>query len=172
MRCRSSTSPTPPRPSSPAQTTTGSGPWSVCVQGGYAYVTDYMADALEVFDVSDPAAPALAGSAATGDVPYSVCAQGGYAYVVNTGSDTLQVFDVSDPAAPVPCRLRRHRELARVGLRPGLPCLRGRLRQQHPAGLRRLRPRRATPFPAPPPPGATLIGLRPGQLRLRRRYRQ
>ncbi|MBU1672436.1 MAG: hypothetical protein KJ993_15205, partial [Actinobacteria bacterium] len=61
---------------------TGGYPYSVCVQGGYAYVVGG-SDTLQVFEVSDPLHPTSVGSAATGSWPNSVCVQGGYAYVVN-----------------------------------------------------------------------------------------
>jgi len=89
-----------PNPVLAGSASTGSGPVSVCVQGGYAYVVDTGSNTLQIFDVSNPASPSLAGSVATGSYPYSVCVQGGYAYVVNYLSNTLQVFNVSNPASP------------------------------------------------------------------------
>ena len=83
----------------------GSRPWSVCVQGGYAYVANYGSRQLQVFDVSGGGTPSLASYVETGtdSYPSSVCVQGGYAYVVNIGSigpDKLMVFDVSNPLSP------------------------------------------------------------------------
>lgn len=79
---------------------TGASPNSVAVAGGYAYVANRLANTLQVFNISNPAAPTLAASIGTGDSPNFVTVSGSFAYVVNVGSSTLQVFNVSNPLAP------------------------------------------------------------------------
>lgn len=70
-------------------------PLSVAAAGGYAYVVDgnYI---LQVWGVSDPAAPTVVGecSANASDLAIS----GGYLYAAGAG---LGVFDISNPVAPV-----------------------------------------------------------------------
>jgi type II secretory pathway pseudopilin PulG len=80
---------------------TGAGPYSVYVQGRYAYMANSDANTLQIFDVSNPASPVSIGSVATGAAPHSVYVQGRYAYVVNRDGNTLQIFDVSNPATPI-----------------------------------------------------------------------
>jgi hypothetical protein len=58
-------------------------------------------NALQIFDVSNPSAPASVGSVTTGSGPFSVAVAGRYAYVANNSGNTLQVFDVSNPSTPV-----------------------------------------------------------------------
>ena len=80
---------------------TGTQPWSVYLQGRYAYVVNLSTNTLQIFDVSNPAAPMGVGSiAVTGSGPNAVFVQGRYAYVTVYGSNWLQIFDVSNPAAP------------------------------------------------------------------------
>lgn len=79
---------------------TGNSPISIAISGTYAYVANYIAGALQVFDVTNPATPTLVGSVATGSLPYAVAASGSFVYVVNEGSGTLQIISVSNPAAP------------------------------------------------------------------------
>jgi hypothetical protein len=83
--------------------TTGLNPYSVYVQGRYAYVANYTSSTLGIYDVSNPASPVSVGSVATGSYSYpiSVYVQGRYAYVANSGSGTLGIYDVSNPASPV-----------------------------------------------------------------------
>ncbi|MDD5188451.1 MAG: PKD domain-containing protein, partial [Methanoregula sp.] len=82
-------------------------PNSVYVSGNYAYVTSQYGNALEIVDVSDPAAPVHKGSIVNGtggallDEPYSVYVSGNYAYVASANSNALEIVDVSIPAAPV-----------------------------------------------------------------------
>ena len=80
--------------------TTGNSPIRVYVQGRYAYVVNQTSNSLQVFDVSDPAAPTVVGTATTGTNPTGVYVQDKYAYVINQ-TPSLQAFDVSNPAAPV-----------------------------------------------------------------------
>ncbi len=83
-----------------AATVTAGEPHSVYVQGDYAYVATYNPNALQAFDISNPAAPVPVGPAApTIGSPRAVCVQGDYAYVANDGADVLQVFNVSNPAS-------------------------------------------------------------------------
>ena len=84
-------------------------PWAVYVNGNYAYVVGN-SNALEIVNVSNPAAPVHAGSLANGaggallDSPTGVFVTGKYAYVTSQNSNALEVVDVSNPAVPVPCR--------------------------------------------------------------------
>ena len=81
-------------------------PESVFVAGNYAYVASRDSNALEIVNISNPAAPVHAGSISNGgDVklnsPYGVFVAGNYAYVASTGSDALEIVDISNPATPV-----------------------------------------------------------------------
>ncbi len=87
-------------PSSVATIPTGTYPVSIYVQGRYAYVVNWSANTLQIFDVSNPASPSSVAATTTGAGPYSVYVQGRYAYVANNGTNTLQIFDVSNPALP------------------------------------------------------------------------
>jgi len=70
-------------------------------------VTSQYGNALEIVDVSDPAAPVHKGIIVNGtggallDEPYSVYVSGNYAYVASANSNALEIVDVSNPAAPV-----------------------------------------------------------------------
>ena len=81
---------------------TGNSPNSVYVQGNYAYSVNYGSNTLQVFDISNPASPALIATSATIGLsgPRSVYVQGRYAYVVNGTGSTLQIFDISNPHSP------------------------------------------------------------------------
>lgn len=80
----------------------------VYVSGKYAYVTDGLAG-LQVFDISDPTAPARVGSLSI-DEAHSVYVSGKYAYMTTvkpyrTPEDfyrisNLLVIDISDPSSP------------------------------------------------------------------------
>jgi hypothetical protein len=63
------------------------------VAGRYAYVVNYVAGTLQIFDVSTPSAPVSVGSVGAGYQPNSVAVAGRYAYVATAGG-TLQVFDL------------------------------------------------------------------------------
>ncbi len=83
--------------------TTGGGlsyPYSVYVQGNYAYVAGDGGN-LQIFDASTPASPTLIGSVGVGAGPDFVYVQGKYAYVTSYMANTLQIFDVSNPTTPV-----------------------------------------------------------------------
>ena len=75
-------------------------PQGVYVEGSYAYVTNFTSATLQVFDVSNPAAPALVGSITTQAGTYSVYVAKRYAYVTNYSANSLQIIDVSNPASP------------------------------------------------------------------------
>jgi hypothetical protein len=71
----------------------------VALSGGHAYVADD-AFGLRVFDLEDPAAPALVGELATGDAR-SVAVVGTRVYLAETRAGAaLRVIDAADPAAP------------------------------------------------------------------------
>jgi hypothetical protein len=72
-------------------------PYSLFVQGRYAYVAG--TNNVAVFDISNPFLPVLAGSIATASGNNnSIFVQGRYAYVVNGSANTLQILDVSSPS--------------------------------------------------------------------------
>jgi hypothetical protein len=77
-------------------------PYSVFVQGRYAYVAD-QANGLIIFDVSNAAAPVKVGSNTGGmNQAQSIYVQGRYAYVGDVGSThSVVIFDVSNPSVPV-----------------------------------------------------------------------
>ena len=83
-------------------------PYSIYVSGNFAYVADNYWGALEIVDVSNPAAPVHKGSLSDGGgvapylaSPYSVKVSGNYAYVVDNFYNALEIVDVTNPAAPV-----------------------------------------------------------------------
>ena len=84
-----------------------SNPRSVFVAGNYAYVTSVGSNALEIVDVTNPAAPVHKSSISHGEGgalllnPQSVFVAGNYAYVASYDSNALEIVDVTDPAAPV-----------------------------------------------------------------------
>lgn len=79
--------------------TTGNLPEGLAISGNYAYVVNYGANTLQVFDLSvNP--PAAVGSANTGTNPKQIAISGQYAYVVNSGSNTMQVFSLANPTSP------------------------------------------------------------------------
>lgn len=83
-----------------SSTATGAGAINAFVSGKYAYVANNGASTLEIFDITNPSAPALVGSAPTSLGTRFVYVAGKYAYVVSDLAGTLQVFDVSNPSAP------------------------------------------------------------------------
>jgi 6-phosphogluconolactonase (cycloisomerase 2 family) len=74
----------------------------------YAYVASWSSDALEIIDISNPAAPFHVGSISDGEggaklyCPNSVTLSSDeqYAYVASFCSDALEIIDISDPAVP------------------------------------------------------------------------
>jgi hypothetical protein len=82
---------------------TGSQPHSVYTQGNYAYVANYGANTLVIYNISTPANPVQVGSASTGSNPISVYVQGNYAYVANYGGgtgNTITIYNVANPSLP------------------------------------------------------------------------
>jgi hypothetical protein len=79
----------------------------VYVSGSYAYVASRADCALVIFDVSDPANPALKGEIHGAGAPNylggarGVYISGSYAYVTGSRDNSLVIFNVSDPANPV-----------------------------------------------------------------------
>lgn len=79
----------------------------VDVSGNYAYIVSYDDNSLSVFDISDPAKPALASSIKVqayegkDSGAFSVFISGNFAYVYDDGGVFL-VYDVSDPAGAGP----------------------------------------------------------------------
>ena len=82
-------------------------PRGVYVAGNYAYVASSGSNALEIVDVTNPAAPYHKGSISDGtngarlNGARSVYVSGNYAYVASAGSNALEIVDVTNPAAPV-----------------------------------------------------------------------
>ncbi len=82
-------------------------PQSVFVSGNYAYVASSGSNALEIVDITNPAAPVHKGSISDGtggallSSPQSVYVSGNYAYVASYISSALEIVDVTNPAAPV-----------------------------------------------------------------------
>ena len=78
-------------------------PYSVFVQGNYAYIASYNSNALEIVNISDPENPTHAGKiineagGAALHNPQSVFVQGNYAYVTSAGSGALEILNISDP---------------------------------------------------------------------------
>lgn len=69
-------------------------------------LTNVTNNAIQSFDVTDPANPAFSDEVTDGDlgttfIPYCIAidASGDYAFVGSTGDDQLYVFDISDPTA-------------------------------------------------------------------------
>jgi hypothetical protein len=87
-----------------SSTSTGlNNPYSLYVQGRYAYVASPNNNSLVIFDISNPAAPVEISSisAGSGSHPHSVYVQGRYAYVTGENNNTFIIIDVSNPALPV-----------------------------------------------------------------------
>jgi hypothetical protein len=85
-----------------------SGPNSIYVSGNYVYLASFGSNALEIIDVTNPAAPVHKGSILDGggvapylNGPISVYVSGNYAYVASYGGNALEVIDVTNPASPV-----------------------------------------------------------------------
>ncbi len=81
-------------------------PRGVFVSGNYAYVASTGSNALEIVDVTNPAAPTHKGSISNGgstllSTPRGVYVSGNYAYVASTGSNALEIVDVTNPAVPM-----------------------------------------------------------------------
>ncbi|HEX3082148.1 MAG TPA: hypothetical protein VHQ86_02755, partial [Candidatus Saccharimonadia bacterium] len=89
-----------------ANSNTASGPVAIAMQGKYAYVAVNSAtnDGIEVYDMSNPAAPQYVGgnvAAAANQNPISIAVQGHYAYVVFTGiGQGMAIYDISNPQSP------------------------------------------------------------------------
>ena len=76
-------------------------PRSVYVSGDYAYVASHGSNALEIVDVTNPAAPVHKRSFYLMS-PQSIFISGNYAYVAEGfGSNGLEIIDVTNPASPV-----------------------------------------------------------------------
>lgn len=82
-------------------------PWGVFVSGNYAYIADTYGAALEIVDISNPAAPVHKGSIIDGaggaslKSPWGVHVSGNYAYISDCSGNALEIVDISNPAAPV-----------------------------------------------------------------------
>ena len=82
-------------------------PYSIFIQGQYAYIISFTTNSLEIVDITNPFAPQHKGSIINGEggalLTNSTCVfvQGKYAYVTSVGNNSLEIIDVSDPSAPV-----------------------------------------------------------------------
>lgn len=80
----------------------GTLPYSVFVQGKYAYVSYSNGGYFRVFDVSNPASITLVGSLQQGSTSgLYVYVQGKYAYTADNSFSKLRIIDISNPTAPV-----------------------------------------------------------------------
>ncbi len=79
----------------------GNSPFSIAVEGGFAYVVDHGSEDLKIIDVSDPVIPVLMGSLGIGAFPQSVVVQGSYGYIVDAGSNDLKIINISDSTNPL-----------------------------------------------------------------------
>jgi hypothetical protein len=83
-----------------------SAPFTVFVQGSYAYLSDYDNATLEIVDISNPAAPVHKGKLTngTGGAALSfvgnLVVSGNYAYLASQNG-AFEIVDISNPAAPV-----------------------------------------------------------------------
>src|SRR5665647_142 len=82
-------------------------PFAVSIKGTYAYIASTGSNALEIVDISNPAAPVHKSSlklGPTGWDPYDIYVSGNYAYITisagSIGVNALTIVDVTDPAAP------------------------------------------------------------------------
>jgi hypothetical protein len=80
--------------------TTGlNNPQKIIVQGRYAYIADFTAHKLVVYDVSNPGVPTFITSTSNGlSNPQSLAVAGHYAYIVDRGNLSLVIFDISNPS--------------------------------------------------------------------------
>lgn len=83
------------------------GPLAVQVVGNYAYIASQNSNALEIINISNPAAPTHVGSLLNGggvapylNAPRAIHVSGNYAYIASMNSDALEIVNVSNPAAP------------------------------------------------------------------------
>ncbi|MCX5875315.1 MAG: phage tail protein [Deltaproteobacteria bacterium] len=79
----------------------GTYPGRVVVTGDYAYVCNINGSSLQVFNISDPAAPfSVFTFAFPGGIPYGIDMSGSYAYVCCSNTNKMYTFDISNPASP------------------------------------------------------------------------
>jgi hypothetical protein len=97
-------------------------PWSMAVQGKYAYLANQSGNTISSYDVSDPASPVAIGTVSTGAStgPTKIIVSGHYAYVTLNTSSQVAVYDISDPANMV------QKDLTGVGANPAGMYLQGR----------------------------------------------
>ena len=82
-----------------------SGASAVDIVGDYAYVTAYLDDGVEIFDISDPTSPVSVGRITDNgttelDGAWDIEVVGNYAYIVSFLDDGLEILDISDPTNP------------------------------------------------------------------------
>jgi hypothetical protein len=88
--------------------TTAHNAMGITVSGSYAYLAcggsgaETQTEGLQVFNVSNPAAPALTGSCAVRGDPWRVAVSGSYACIA-AGPAGVRVADISNPSNPVVC---------------------------------------------------------------------
>jgi len=85
---------TPTNPSLVTTIATANQPNGAAVVGNFLYIACYGPDAIQRFDISNPALPALAGTTAAGDGVAGLTTLNGYLYAANYNANTLQTFSV------------------------------------------------------------------------------
>lgn len=78
-------------------------PRDVQVDGKIAYVTNFGANQVNLYDVSIPASPTLISTISDADLnaPRQTQVQGKYLYVANQSGNSYTVFDITNPKLPV-----------------------------------------------------------------------
>jgi hypothetical protein len=79
---------------------TDAGPVASLVSSPNAYVVNFLANNLQSFNVSNPAALAKLGSVDTDSGPTALAGNGSLVYVACRLANAVDIFDVSDPAKP------------------------------------------------------------------------
>ena len=80
---------------------TGSSPVSVAVNGNYAYVINEGGNSMKIYNLSNPASPALVSTVTGLHSPDCIAVSGQYAYMLNYATNNMIIYNVSTPASPV-----------------------------------------------------------------------
>jgi hypothetical protein len=78
----------------------------VALDGGRAFLADYLGGRLWILDVGDPSAPAVVGVVDDLGAPYRVAAAEGVAFVADSQASGIWMVDVSRPALAEPVDFR------------------------------------------------------------------
>lgn len=80
----------------------GSYPGRVKITGDYAYVCNINGSSLQVFNISNPAAPFSVYTFSTpGGLPFGIDISGPYLYICCSVSNKIYTFNISDPSSPL-----------------------------------------------------------------------